>query len=318
MAPSAIAQTNQVVQAALSEQNLHIQKLLDDHLKNNADQTSKAIKSAVSEALGATADRFDKLILSMQSQIRAEIDAKLAPIFAKLNDWPMSDAASSNGRQDRPGVKRFRFGPDSETNASSGGRPATNKCKIWATGFTRKFLKATLEKHWEHILKKNDHAALQAGKFFAYNFAKGYCIDFPTHDIALEAVELLRKLEPKFFDPRKNEERTIRFRFDRSIEERHQGRIMGEIWKKTQAHLEATNQLKEGIRFGTSGKPASFFVIVHDDPWELITLGRAMNNDATLSDASIDKDNCAKFNITVDQAEKWITDAIAYANSFRS
>jgi hypothetical protein len=263
----------------LRSQKIQVQAVASQVEKIYAD-TSKKMKSFETDMANIN-DDINKKISEMSKKLAAPTYASAA-----------SAAASSSTRLAPPALAA------SSGHAPSNGRRPT---RLWLKGFketlTTKFLTDFARRAIDR-LAPDLRVGAEPG---APGFGATVYVDYPANTHMLPIRNGLTDLNLTHTDSEGNAH-NIRVSPDQSLEARHRGRALGELWKLVEPHLSGMPIADRPKDFKLGNSNGKLFLVLDNRPLEFFST--SLDDQGNLNIVPNDK-NLKKFKISAEQAQAW-------------
>jgi hypothetical protein len=227
--------------------------------------------------------------------MNTDIDAKLAEM-GKLLAAPPTYASTVASASSSDAVATTLA---AKPPASQGG--AHRPTRIWLKGFRETLTTKFLNNYASTVITKLPAHLRTNARSGAPGFGAVAYIDFPSGTPMGQVKTAIHEMNLTHTDDL-NETHKIRTAPDVPLAVRHRGRVLGELWKLVQPHLDLQADCV-GYKLGNSN--GRLFIVLGDRPTELFS---SSVDDSGLHVTPHEK-NLEKYKITADQAAAWITSA---------
>jgi hypothetical protein len=224
-------------------------------------------------------------------KLNKEINDKIAKLQAKAPP-PAAVAPPSVGAAPSPATgSPASVGP---TPGGGGFRPT----RIWLKGFKETLTTKYLVNYANTVIAKLPAPLKATARAGAPGFGAVVYVDFPAGTDMAKVKKAINEMNLEHEDENKTKHK-IRTAPDVPLAFRHRGRVLGELWKLLQPHLDAQDDC-EGYKLGNSN--GRLFLIAGDRPSELFS--------STMEGKDLhvtpNEKNLAKVKVTMAQAAAWI------------
>jgi hypothetical protein len=224
-----------------------------------------------------------------------DIDKKLAELGEKLQAPPPSASAAVATSSSSALAAPSAYKPAAPQGGSH--RPT----RLWLKGFRETLTTKYLNNFANTVITQLPQHLRPNARSGAPGFGAVVYIDFPAGTDMGKVKTAIQDMNLTHTDAN-NETHKIRTAPDVPLALRHRGRVLGELWKLVQPHLD-TQVNCSGYKLGNSN--GRLFLISGDRPTELFS--------STVEDSGLqvtpNEKNLAKYGITATQAAAWVTSA---------
>jgi hypothetical protein len=229
------------------------------------------------------------------AKMNKDIDSKLSEMGRLLASPPSGIPAVASASSSAVASTT----PTSRPPASQGGshRPT----RIWLKGFRETLTTKFLNNYANNVINKLPPHLRPDARSGAPGFGAVVYIDFPAGTNMGDVKNAIQDMNLTHTDA-DNEVHKLRTSPDIPLAVRHRGRVLGELWKLVQPHLDTQSDIT-GYKLGNSS--GRLFLIAGDRPTELF---RSFADDSGLRIVPNDR-NLMTYNINSDLAASWITAA---------
>jgi hypothetical protein len=245
------------------------------------------------QSLRTTVETSNQNYRKDMDKLNDEINAKIAKLKEASACLPSTSAASSS-HDAGPPVAVAPPAPAGPTLPGGAHRPT----RIWIKGFKETLTSKYLVNFGNDVIKKLPAALRADARAGAPGFGAVLHLTFPAGTNMAEVKKAIGDLKLVHEDEAK-QKHPLRTAPDVPLSERHRGRVLGELWKFLQPHLDARGEC-EGYRLGNSN--GRLFYIMGERPLELFA---ATTTDKDLNITPNEK-NLAKIGVTAAQAHEWV------------
>jgi hypothetical protein len=239
------------------------------------------------------------------TKLNKDIEAKLASLRAShAKPLPPASASASSASAGPSGP------PATPTTAAVGGsRPSHRPSRLWFKGFGEVLTTKALNQFTTDAVARLPKELRVDAKSGSPGFGQVAYVDFPSsapiatikqHLVDMKLQHIIENGDTK----------NIRIANDVPIPVRYTSKILGELWQQVKEHLgkQSDPAVPEPIQLSNSN--GKLYLIRGSRPLLLFETRAVANGDMQVT-AKID--NLIPFNITVELAEAWISDAVASA-----
>jgi hypothetical protein len=242
------------------------------------------------------------------NNLNKDIEAKLASLRASSGNPLPSASASASASSTSAGPSRPPSSPS--TAAAVGPRPSHRPTRIWFKGFGETLTTKALNQFTSEAVARLPQELGKDAKSGSPGFGQVAYVDFPpTAPITTIKQHLIDlKLQHTLEN---GDKQNIRIANDVPIPVRYTSKVLGGLWQQVKEHLSklADPAVPDPIQLSTSN--GKLYLIRGARPLLLFDTRPAANGSLQVTPKT---DNLALFNITVELAEAWITDAVKAAS----
>ena len=159
----------------------------------------------------------------------------------------------------------------------------TDPLRIWVSGWPRPMVGEVMRQHTASILNKFPTFVKENVTIDARNTRKFCTIHFKKEEQVRTFLVGLRDQATDWVDPRSDNPINIRFRRDRSADDRETARVLGKFYCEVRGMLENRNEWTPDIKLGTTGPRGTLFIKKGDELWELFQAKRDDTSDIKIT-----------------------------------
>ncbi len=229
-------------------------------------------------------------------QFRVEVQQEFKELRWKIEEMAskgVSDVAGSRSFSSvsSTGGKRRLVDSEGSMSMSSSdksyeGDPMKAKNnRIWIAGFPRELTVLQMRNFAEQALKPllGDELWKQL-VLRTFGIKKTFSIDFKNHETAQWFLERTRECSIQYEHPGDSTRHSIRFRPDRTVDDRRIIAFLTELWKATREALSSHNTWKESAKLSTTGSGGVLYIADGEEIWKFFSVKK---NRGPLSKATL-------------------------------
>jgi hypothetical protein len=245
--------------------------------------------------------RYETEMAALNDDIKAKIEKLQSTSARAATSTPSPSTAASSSSAASQAAPAASGGP-----LAPGARRPT---RLWIKGFKEVLTSRFLVDFANAALARIPTDLRAGAKAGAPGFGAVVYIDFPANTVMKPIKDALIDLKLTHTDMEKTKHE-LRISFDQTLDARHKGRVLGELWKLVEPYLAALPAASRPTDYKLGNSSGKLFLVIGNRPVELFATSQDDQGNMTVTSNDA---NLAKYQVSDAMARAWSASAVRNA-----